>query len=103
MLTLFYSCERSALHHYARPPTACGAASPGPATSWQNVLAPQRLPPTLPPSAPRRYCCYLLFQLRTHASYFSAEEEGEDEPVLSLSGALGLLAAITVVVAICSE
>lgn len=48
------------------------------------------------------YCCYLFFQLRTHVDYFTGEAN-EDEPALSLAGALGLLGVITVIVAIASE
>lgn len=49
-----------------------------------------------------RYLCYLLFQLKTHSSFFS-ESEGEGEPALSLVAALFALTAITVIVAVCSE
>jgi Ca2+/H+ antiporter len=49
-----------------------------------------------------RYLCYLLFQLKTHSSFFS-ESEGEGEPALSLVAALAALTGITVVVAVCSE
>ena len=49
-----------------------------------------------------RYACYLLFQLKTHEDLFASDEGGE-APCLSLSGALGGLAAITVIVAVCSE
>ncbi|KAK9915517.1 hypothetical protein WJX75_000169 [Coccomyxa subellipsoidea] len=48
------------------------------------------------------YLCYLLFQLKTHSSFFS-ESEGEGEPALSLVAALAALTGITVVVAVCSE
>ncbi len=48
------------------------------------------------------YCCYLFFQLRTHVDYFTGEAN-EDEPALSLAGALGLLGVITVIVAVASE
>ncbi len=49
-----------------------------------------------------RYLCYLLFQLKTHSSFFS-ESEGDGEPALSLVAALGALAGITCIVAVCSE
>ncbi|CAL8470121.1 g9663 [Coccomyxa elongata] len=48
------------------------------------------------------YLCYLLFQLKTHSSFFS-DSEGEGTPALSLIAALGALAGITVIVAVCSE
>lgn len=49
-----------------------------------------------------RYLCYLFFQLKTHADEL-AEGGGEETPALSLFGALGLLTAITLVVATNSE
>ena len=49
-----------------------------------------------------RYGCYLVFQLRTHHDLFCAEDEDE-EPVMTFPGALTVLAAITVAVAVCSE
>ncbi|KAL6778899.1 CAX1 [Auxenochlorella protothecoides x Auxenochlorella symbiontica] len=48
------------------------------------------------------YFCYLTFQLKTHSDLF-ASGESEDNPALSLSGALAFLSAITVIVAVCSE
>ncbi|BDA44139.1 Ca(2+)/H(+) antiporter [Coccomyxa sp. Obi] len=48
------------------------------------------------------YLCYLLFQLKTHSSFFS-DSEGEGTPALSLVAALGALAGIAVIVAVCSE
>ncbi|KAK9852807.1 hypothetical protein WJX84_009290 [Apatococcus fuscideae] len=48
------------------------------------------------------YACYLLFQLKTHEDLFASDEGGE-APCLSLSGAIGGLAVITVIVAVCSE
>lgn len=74
----------------------------------------------------RRYGCYLFFQLRTHAAAFNSDgceisshpsrpqlptdeeeqaqvQEELAEPVLSLTGAIVGLAAITVLVAISSE
>ena len=50
----------------------------------------------------RRYGAYLLFQLKTHASFFS-EGEGDNQPVLSLVAALLVLTGITLVVAVSSE
>jgi hypothetical protein len=55
-----------------------------------------------------RYLCYLVFQLKTHKDVFddngdSSDAHGGDLPALSLSGALVLLAGITVIVAVCSE
>ena len=50
----------------------------------------------------RRYGAYLLFQLKTHASFFS-ESEGDNQPVLSLVAALLVLTGITLVVAVSSE
>ena len=53
---------------------------------------------------PRRYACYLLFQLKTHNSFFdSDDDEGASQPALSLLAALGCLAGITVIVAVASE
>lgn len=67
------------------------------------------------------YGCYLLFQLKTHATAFSSEavlqdapqfsdeeepfamETEQSGPVLSLAGAIAGLAGVTVLVAICSE
>lgn len=49
-----------------------------------------------------RYGAYLLFQLKTHASFFS-ESEGDNQPVLSLVAALLVLTGITLVVAVSSE
>lgn len=48
------------------------------------------------------YLCYLFFQLKTHADEL-ADEENEEAPALSLCGALGLLATITIIVAVNSE
>lgn len=48
------------------------------------------------------YCCYLFFQLKTHVDCFTGEAN-EDEPGLSLSGALSLLTIITLIVAVASE
>ena len=53
-------------------------------------------------AALRRYGAYLLFQLKTHASFFS-ESEGDNQPVLSLVAALLVLTGITLVVAVSSE
>ena len=61
-----------------------------------------------------RYCCYLLFSLKTHNKQFEQaddgdKEEGDDDehekdtPVLSMVGAFVLLSAITVCVAVSSE
>ncbi len=50
----------------------------------------------------RRYGCYLFFQLKTHTDLFRGESDDE-EPALSMAGALSLLGAITVIVAVCSE
>jgi Ca2+/H+ antiporter len=50
-----------------------------------------------------RYLLYLLFQLKTHSSFFSEEAEGGSPPALSLVAALLTLAGITIVVAVCSE
>ncbi|EFN54061.1 hypothetical protein CHLNCDRAFT_36262 [Chlorella variabilis] len=59
------------------------------------------------------YCGYLLFQLRTHADFFSVSlpaagagggpGAADEVPALSLSGAMACLLSITVIVAICSE
>ena len=49
-----------------------------------------------------RYGAYLFFQLKTHGDFFSGEDN-EEQPSLSLSGALALLTAITLVVAVASE
>lgn len=49
-----------------------------------------------------RYCCYLFFQLKTHGDMFKGEDSDET-PSLSLTGALGLLTAITLIVAVASE
>ena len=49
-----------------------------------------------------RYGCYLFFQLKTHGDMFKGESSDET-PSLSLSGALGLLTAITLIVAVASE
>lgn len=51
---------------------------------------------------PCRYCAYLYFQLRSHADLFQGEES-DDEPSMSLMGAMLLLATITGIVAVCSE
>lgn len=48
------------------------------------------------------YGAYLFFQLKTHGDFFSGEDNDE-QPSLSLSGALALLTAITLVVAVASE
>ncbi|KAK9829782.1 hypothetical protein WJX72_007883 [[Myrmecia] bisecta] len=51
------------------------------------------------------YLSYLYFQLKTHKTFYAPPvEEGETEqPALSLSGAMFMLGAITVIVALCSE
>ncbi|GFR43726.1 hypothetical protein Agub_g4837 [Astrephomene gubernaculifera] len=49
------------------------------------------------------YLCYLAFQLHTHSDLFRCEGEEEALPMLSLGSSLGLLAAITAVVAVASE
>lgn len=51
---------------------------------------------------PRRYACYLYFQLRTHHDMFCGDDEDE-EPVMTFPGALAVLTGITVAVAVCSE
>jgi Ca2+:H+ antiporter len=48
------------------------------------------------------YVCYLVFQLKTHHDLFTNSDE-EDEPIMSLPFAIGVLAVITVIVAVCSE
>jgi Ca2+:H+ antiporter len=48
------------------------------------------------------YLCYLFFQLKTHHSMFVEEDSGE-QPSLSLVAAIGMLGAITAVVAVSSE
>ena len=63
---------------------------------WKNLW------PEAGKKADRRYCCYLLFSLKTHNAGFASDEEG-DVPALSLTGALFMLAGTTIVVAIGSE
>lgn len=50
-------------------------------------------------------CRYLFFQLKTHHALFLEEggDEEEDEPLLSIGAAVGLLAFVTVLVAFASE
>ena len=50
-----------------------------------------------------RYVAYLTFQLYTHHSFFTPDDDGEEQPVLSLSGAIFGLGIITVLVAFSSE
>ena len=50
------------------------------------------------------YLFYLFFQLKTHSHLFEDEaEEEEEEPLLSVYSSVGVLVAVTVLVAICSE
>eukprot|EP00128_Syssomonas_multiformis_P014446 Colp12_sorted_trinity150504_noHs@25287 len=49
------------------------------------------------------YIFYLTFQLKTHSHLFQEEEEENHPPVLSLYASVGLLAIVTVCVAVCSE
>lgn len=53
------------------------------------------------------YVLYLVFQLRTHASLFDAENapegEEEEEPQLSPWAAAGVLVVVTIAVAVCAE
>ncbi|GLC37749.1 hypothetical protein PLESTB_001472900 [Pleodorina starrii] len=48
------------------------------------------------------YVCYLAFQLKTHADLFKGEDD-DAVPMLTLGTSIGLLTAITAVVAVCSE
>lgn len=48
------------------------------------------------------YLCYLAFQLKTHSDLFKGEDD-DAVPMLTLGTSLGLLTAITVLVAVCSE
>jgi Ca2+:H+ antiporter len=48
------------------------------------------------------YIAYLAFQLHTHAHLFGGGND-DGEPVLTLPGAFGALAVVTVAVAACSE
>ena len=50
-----------------------------------------------------RYVAYLTFQLYTHHSFFTPDDDGEEQPVLSLSGAIFGLSTIAVLVAFSSE
>jgi len=50
-----------------------------------------------------RYACYLVFQLHTHHSLFQGESDEEEEPVMSLPGAIAMLGCITATVAVTSE
>lgn len=50
----------------------------------------------------RRYGAYLYFQLFTHRDLFMGDD-GDDEPVLSVTSAVGLLSGISVIVAFASE
>ena len=50
-----------------------------------------------------RYVAYLTFQLYTHHSFFTPDDDGEEQPVLSLSGAIFGLGTIAVLVAFSSE
>ena len=50
----------------------------------------------------RRYGCYLLFQLKTHASFFKESTE-ESAPALSLVAAMATLTGVTIIVAVSSE
>lgn len=53
------------------------------------------------------YVMYLVFQLRTHASLFDAEQASEDEegdePQMSPWAAAGVLVVVTIAVAVCAE
>ena len=49
-----------------------------------------------------RYGCYLLFQLKTHASFFKESTE-ESTPALSLVAAMATLTGVTIIVAVSSE
>ena len=49
-----------------------------------------------------RYGCYLLFQLKTHSSFFQDSGE-ESTPALSLVAALLTLTGVTIIVAVSSE
>ena len=53
------------------------------------------------------YISYLVFQLKTHAHLFDAEnQEGDDDsdaPLLSVWGAAAMLVIVTLLVAICAE
>lgn len=55
------------------------------------------------------YVLYLVFQLRTHATLFDAEQAAEDEateseePQMSPWAAAGVLVVVTVAVAVCAE
>lgn len=48
------------------------------------------------------YVCYLIFQLKTHHDLFEGEGD-EEEPMLSITTAMFMLALITIIVAIASE
>lgn len=50
-----------------------------------------------------RYVAYLTFQLYTHHNFFTPEDNSEEQPVLSLSGAIFGLGTIAVLVAFSSE
>ncbi len=50
----------------------------------------------------RSYICYLVFQLKTHTELFKGEDD-DAQPMLTLGTSIGLLTAITAVVAVCSE
>lgn len=84
-----------------------GWAVVGPARGEEGSSNDSRTPPSHKQNDERmrmrcRYLCYLMFQLKTHKDLF-ASEESEDQPALSLAGALLLLSTITVIVAVCSE
>lgn len=67
-----------------------------------SCLSTQIHIPALPPVCTCSYVCYLVFQLRTHHDLFEGEGD-EEEPMLSIFTAMGLLALITGVVAMNSE
>ncbi|EFJ40822.1 Ca2+/H+ antiporter, cation antiporter, membrane protein [Volvox carteri f. nagariensis] len=48
------------------------------------------------------YMCYLVFQLKTHTELFKGDDD-DAVPMLTLGTSIGLLTAITAVVAVCSE
>eukprot|EP01135_Chromosphaera_perkinsii_P006855 Nk52_evm10s621 gene=Nk52_evmTU10s621 len=49
------------------------------------------------------YLFYLFFQLKTHSELFEDGEEEEEEALLSVYTAVGVLLGVTILVAICSE
>jgi len=49
------------------------------------------------------YGLFLFFQLVTHKQYYTDNEEDDEKPEMTMPSAIFMLAAVTVVVAICSE